>query len=150
MLNKAILQGRLVADPELNHTQSGTAVISFRIACDRDYKSKDPNAQNADFITIVAWRKTAEFVNRYFTKGDIILLEGAIQVRNYTDKDGNKRYVTEVVADHINFCGSKKEGQNGGNHQRGGDYEPSVRYDEPSGNHPNFTELDEDDGDLPW
>lgn len=117
MLNKAILQGRLVADPELRHTQSGVAVASFRIACNRDYQSKDPNAQSADFINIVAWRTTGEFVSKYFTRGSMILVEGRIQVRDYTDNGGQKRYVTEVVADSIHFAASKKEsgGQSGRN-----------------------------------
>lgn len=109
MLNKAILQGRLVADPELRHTQQGTAVATFRIACDRDYKSKDPNAVNADFISIVAWRQTAEFICRFFTKGSMILVDGRIQVRDYTDNNGQRRYVTEIVADNAYFCSSKRE-----------------------------------------
>lgn len=109
MLNRAILQGRLVADPELRRTQSGVAVVSFRIACDRDYKSKDPNAQNADFINIVAWRQTAEFISRYFTKGSMILVDGRIQARDYTDNNGNRRYITEVVAENVNFAASRRE-----------------------------------------
>lgn len=115
MLNRAILQGRLVADPELRRTQSGVAVVSFRIACNRDYKSKDPNAQNADFINIVAWRQTAEFISRYFTKGSMILVDGRIQVREYTDNSGNRRYATEIVAESVNFAGSRQEsGTTGG------------------------------------
>ena len=109
MLNRAILQGRLVADPELRHTPSGLAVASFRIACDRDFKGKDPNAQSADFINIVAWRQTAEFISRYFTKGSMILVDGRIQVRDYTDNSGQRRYVTEIVAENVNFAGSKRE-----------------------------------------
>lgn len=120
MLNKAILQGRLVANPELRHTQSGVAVASFRIACNRDYQSKDPNAQTADFINIVAWRSTGEFVSKYFTKGSMILIEGRIQVRDYTDNNGQKRYVTEVVADSVHFAASKRESEGGGN--SGGGY----------------------------
>ena len=108
MINRAILQGRLVADPDLKHTQSGVAVVGFRIACDRDYKSKAPNAQNCDFINVVAWRSTAEFIARYFTKGSLILVDGRIQVRDYTDNNGNKRNVVEVVAESVNFCGKRE------------------------------------------
>lgn len=89
MLNKIFLQGRLVADPELRHTQQGTPVASFRLAVDRDFKSKDPNASNTDFINIVAWRGTGEFVSRYFTKGRMAIVEGRLQMREYTDRDGN-------------------------------------------------------------
>ena len=119
MLNRAILQGRLVADPDLKHTQSGVAVVGFRIAVDRDYKSKDHNAQNCDFINVVAWRSTAEFIARYFTKGSMILVDGRIQVRDYTDNGGNKRNVVEVVAESVNFCG-KKESNARGNGTPGG------------------------------
>lgn len=124
MLNRAILQGRLVADPELRHTQSGTAVATFRIACDRDFKSKDPNAQNADFINIVAWRNNAEFISRYFTKGSMILVDGRIQTRDYTDNNGQRRYVTEVVADNVNFAGSRREsgGAAAGGYQQQNNY----------------------------
>ena len=97
MLNKVFLQGRLVADPELRHTQQGTPVASYRLAVDRGYKSKDPNAQNADFVNIVSWRNTAEFVCKYFTKGRMMLVEGRLQMRDYTDKDGNRRVAAEVV-----------------------------------------------------
>jgi len=113
MLNKAILQGRLVADPELRRTQSGTAVASFRLACDRSFKSKDTNAQSADFINIVSWGNTAEFIFRYFTKGSPMLIEGRIQTRDYTDNNGQKHYITEVVAESVNFCGSKQNGNSG-------------------------------------
>ena len=101
MLNKVFLQGRLVADPELRHTQQGTPVASYRLAVDRDYKSKDSNAQNADFVNIVSWRNTAEFVSRYFTKGRMMLVEGRLQMRDYTDRDGNKRVAAEIVTDSL-------------------------------------------------
>lgn len=118
MLNKAILQGRLTADPELRYTQTGTPVATFRIACERDFKSKDPNAQTADFITIVAWRQTAEFIPKYFTKGSMILVDGRLQVRSYTTNAGDKRYVTEVVADSVHFAASRKETEGGQSHQQ--------------------------------
>lgn len=170
MLNKAILQGRLVADPELRHTSSGVAVASFRIACDRDFKSKDPNAQNADFINITAWRQSAEFISRYFRKGSMILVEGRIQVRDYTDNSGQRRYFTEVVADSVHFAGSRQE-SGGGNYQSnsyGGGYnapqsapQPNAQpsYAAPSAYAPSgaaqggvneFAELNDDDGELPF
>ena len=109
MLNKVFLQGRLVADPELRHTQQGTPVASYRLAVDRDYKSKDSNAQNADFVNVVSWRNTAEFVSRYFTKGRMMLVEGRLQMRDYTDKDGNRRVAAEVVTDNVHFADSRKD-----------------------------------------
>jgi single-strand DNA-binding protein len=111
MLNRAILQGRLVADPELRHTQSGVAVASFRIACDRDYRSKDPNAQNADFINIVAWRQTAEFISRYFSKGSMIAVSGSLRTGKYQDKNHSDvtHYTTDVYVDNVEFTGEKKQ-----------------------------------------
>ena len=120
MLNKAFLMGRLVADPELRHTQSGIAVASFRIAVDRDFKDKDTGERKADFINIVAWRSTAEFVSRYFAKGRMAVVEGRIQVRDYLDNNGNKRYATEIVADNVYFGDSKKDDGGGGYQQAGG------------------------------
>lgn len=108
MYNKAILIGRLVADPEMRTTPNGVNVATFRIAVDRMGKEK-----KADFITIVAWRQTAEFVSRYFSKGKAIGVEGSIQTRDYTDKEGNKRYAFEVVADRAFFVESKREGETG-------------------------------------
>lgn len=136
MLNKVFLQGRLVADPELRHTQQGTPVASYRLAVDRDYKSKDSNAQNTDFVNIVSWRNTAEFVSRYFTKGRMMLVEGRLQMRNYTDKDGNRRVAAEVVTDNVHFADSRKDGSN--------NEDGSVQ--ESAG----FGELTDDDGDLPF
>ena len=112
MLNRAILMGRLVADPELRQTPNGVSVCSFRIAVDRNY-SRDRERQT-DFIDIVAWRQTAEFVSRYFTKGKMIIIEGSIQTRNYEDKNGNKRTAVEVVADNVQFGESKSASQGSG------------------------------------
>lgn len=174
MLNKAILQGRLVADPELRHTPNGVAVATFRIACDRNFRGKDPNAQNADFINIVAWSKTAEFISRYFNKGSMILVDGRIQVRDYTDNNGQRRYVTEVVAENVNFAGSKRESGGGGYGQSNGGYNQSNSYGGGYNNAPQsqnsqpsyaapsayapaaqppaneFAELNDDDGELPF
>ena len=106
MLNDVKLQGRLTADPELRKTTTGTSVASFTIAVDRDYQSGEANT---DFINIVAWRGTAEFVSKYFKKGKMILVGGSIQVRSYTTKNGEKRYATEVVADKVWFCGDRNK-----------------------------------------
>ena len=119
MLNKVFLQGRLVADPELRHTQQGTPVASYRLAVDRGYKSKDPNAQNADFINVVSWRNTAEFVSRYFTKGRMAVVEGRLQIRDWTDKEGGKRRSAEVIADGIYFAGAKAAQPSEGNADEG-------------------------------
>ena len=107
MLNKIILMGRLTRDPELRRTGSGTAVASFSLAVDRDFKTQDGDRET-DFIDIVAWRSTAEFVSKYFTKGRMAVLEGRMQVRDWTDKDGNKRRSTEVIAENIYFGDSKR------------------------------------------
>ena len=107
MLNKIILMGRLTRDPELRKTQSGTAVASFTLAVDRDYKPQD-GERETDFIDIVAWRGTAEFVFKYFYKGRMAVVEGRLQVRDWKDKDGNKRRSTEVIADNVYFGDSKR------------------------------------------
>ena len=107
MLNKIILMGRLTRDQELRRTQSGTAVASFTLAVDRDYKPQD-GERETDFIDVVAWRGTGEFVSKYFTKGRMAVVEGRLQVRDWTDKDGNKRRSTEVVADNVYFGDSKR------------------------------------------
>lgn len=107
MLNKIFLMGRLTKDPELRRTQSGTAVVSFSIAVDRDHGKKGEDKET-DFIDIVAWRNTAEFVSKYFSKGRMVVVEGRLQIRQWTDKDGNKRRSAEVVADNIYFGDSKK------------------------------------------
>lgn len=104
MLNTVIIMGRLTADPELRKTQNGTAVSSFTVAVERRFQR-----EQTDFINVVAWKQTAEFVEKYFHKGDMIALRGSIQQRNYEDKNGNKRTAVEVVADEVSFCGSKGE-----------------------------------------
>ncbi|HIT25933.1 MAG TPA: single-stranded DNA-binding protein, partial [Candidatus Enterenecus avicola] len=114
MLNRIILMGRLTRDPELRHTQSGTAVASFSLAVDRDFKSRDSGEKATDFIDIVAWRNTAEFVSKYFTKGRMAVVEGRLQIRDWTDRDGGKRRSAEVVADNVYFGDSKRDGESGG------------------------------------
>lgn len=107
MLNKVFIMGRLTHEPELRRTQSGIAVTSFSLAVDRDFKSQDGDRET-DFIDVVAWRSTAEFVTKYFSKGRMAVVEGHLQIRDWTDKDGNKRRSAEVVADNVYFGDSKK------------------------------------------
>lgn len=112
MLNRAILMGRLVADPELRQTPNGISVTAFCIAVERNY-SKDKE-RKADFINIVAWRQTAEFVSQYFSKGKMIVIEGSIQTRNYEDKNGNKRTAVEVIAENVMFGEPKRQEESPG------------------------------------
>lgn len=113
MLNKIVLMGRLVRDPELRSTPSGVAVANFTMAVDRDFKNKDTGEKETDFINIQAWRGTAEFVSKYFTKGRMAIVEGRLQMRNYTDKEDNKRTVAEVVAESVYFGDSQPKGNDG-------------------------------------
>lgn len=108
MLNQAILIGRLVNSPELKTTQAGTSVTTFTVAVDRRYVKRGTERET-DFIDIVAWRQTAEFITKYFSKGSMIAIQGTIQTRTYTDKNGNKRKAVEVVAENVSFCGDRKE-----------------------------------------
>ena len=160
MLNKIFLQGRLVADPEMRHTPSGVAVATLRLAVDRDFKDRETGEKKADFINVVAWRSTAEFVSRYFTKGRMAIVEGRPQMRDWTDKDGNKRTTAEVVADNVYFGDSKRDGEGGGSYggSYGGGYSapapsapvPPSAYSAPMGGGSQFAELDDDDGELPF
>ena len=118
MLNKIMLMGRLVRDPELRHTGSGTAVASLTLAVDRDYKSQS-GEKETDFIDIVAWRSTAEFVCKYFTKGRMVVVEGRLQVRDWTDKDGGRRRSAEVVAENVYFGDSKRAVSDSDTHSAG-------------------------------
>ena len=111
MLNKVVLMGRLTKDPELRRTGSGTAVTSFSLACDRDFKSQIGDKET-DFIEVVAWKNTAEFVSKYFSKGRMAVVEGRLQIRNWTDKSGNKRTTAEVVAENVYFADSKRSESN--------------------------------------
>ena len=150
MLNKIILMGRLTRDPELRRTGSGTAVTSFSLAVDRDFKSQS-GEKETDFIDIVAWRGTAEFVSKYFTKGRMAVVEGRLQIRDWTDRDGGKRRSAEVIADNVYFGDSKREG--------GSDYSPAPAYGTPApsrgyaapaGGQSDFAEIGEEDGELPF
>ena len=109
MLNHIVLMGRLTRDPELRYTQSGTPVASFSLAVERDFGSRDGGEKQTDFIDIVAWRQTGEFVSKYFTKGRMAVVTGRLQIRDWQDKDGNKRRSAEVVADNVYFGDSKRD-----------------------------------------
>ena len=151
MLNKIFIMGRLTRDPELRRTQSGTAVTSFSLAVDRDFKSQS-GEKETDFIDVVAWRSTAEFVAKYFTKGRMAIVEGRLQIRPWTDKDGNKRRSAEVVADNIYFGDSKRDsaGDMGG-YSAPAYTAPAGGYSAPvGGGSSGFAEIDEEDGDLPF
>ena len=113
MLNRIIVMGRLTADPELRRTGTGIAVTSFTVAVDRDYSGKDGGEKETDFIDCVAWRSTGEFVEKYFTKGRMAVVSGRLQVRSYTDKDGNKRRTAEIIADSVYFGDSKNSNAGG-------------------------------------
>ena len=155
MLNRIIIMGRLTRDPELRHTQSGTAVASFSLAVDRDFKNQN-GEKETDFIDVVAWRTSAEFVSRYFTKGRMAVVEGRLQMRDWTDKEGNKRRSAEVVADNVYFGESKR--RDGGDTSRPAAPSASAPahrgsyggYDNVPQGGSAFSELDDDDGDLPF
>lgn len=152
MLNHIVLMGRLTRDPELRHTGTGTAVASFTLAVDRDFQSKDAQEKAVDFIDIVAWRNTAEFVSKYFTKGRMAVVSGRLQIRNWTDKEGGKRRSAEVVADNVYFGDSKKDGPStGGYAEFGGFSAPSQSFSAPAVSAENdFSTLDSNDSDLPF
>ena len=159
MLNHIVLMGRLTRDPELRHTTNGVPVASFRLAVDRDFANRDTGERACDFIDIVAWRNTAEFVSKYFAKGRMAVVSGRLQMRDWTDKDGNKRTSAEVVADNVYFGDSKRDNASGGyaggseqssgysnNYSSGGfggySSAPSAGSD--------FATLEDDDSQLPF
>lgn len=153
MLNHIVLMGRLTRDPELRRTQSGTAVTSFSLAVDRDFASQ-AGERETDFIDVVAWRGTAEFVSRYFTKGRMAVVSGRLQIRDWTDRDGGKRRSAEIVAENVYFGDSKRDG---GSEYSGSPYgSPPAPYDAPAGRptefegRSGFTGISEEDGSLPF
>ena len=165
MLNRIIIMGRLVRDPELRTTQSGTAVTSFTLAVDRDFKSRESGEKSTDFIDVVAWRQTAEFVCKYFAKGRMAIAEGRLQIREWKDRDGNSRRTAEVVAENVYFGDSKRDGAGdsgygapayGNNAGYGAGAAPA--YGAPpaygggygAGESSGFSEIADDDGDLPF
>ena len=166
MLNHIVIMGRLTRDPELRRTGSGIAVASFTVAVDRDFGGRDGGEKETDFIDCVAWRQTGEFVSKYFTKGRMIVVSGRLQIRSWTDKDGNKRRTAEVVADNCYFGDSKREGDSGsayggnayGGNSYGGYSAPAAPAAPSYGSYAapaapsasDFTMLDDDDAQLPF
>ena len=150
MLNHVTIMGRLTRDPELRRTGSGIAVASFTLAVDRDFSPRDGGERETDFIDCVAWRQTGEFVSKYFTKGRMAVVSGRLQIRNWTDKDGNKRRSAEVVADNVYFGDSRRDGDSGSAYSAPaapayGGY--SAPASSPASD---FAMLDDDDAQLPF
>ena len=167
MLNHIVIMGRLTRDPELRRTGTGVAVASFTVAVDRDFGGREGGEKETDFIDCVAWRQTGEFVSKYFTKGRMIVVSGRLQIRSWTDKDGNKRRTAEVVADNCYFGDSKRDGESGasfggnaygGNAYGGNAYGNSFSapapsfggYSAPAAPASDFAMLDDDDAQLPF
>lgn len=142
MINMVALMGRLTYEPELKSTPNGLSVIRFQLAVDRTYQRAGAERQ-ADFIDCVAWRQTAEFISRYFHKGSMIAIEGTVQTSNYTDKNGNNRKQTEVLANNVSFCGSKNESGNM-------DIEPESAAKYSSTDNSDFEEIVDDNDDVPF
>ena len=155
MLNHITVMGRLVRDPELRRTGSGVAVASFCVAVDRDYQSKDGSERKADFINCVAWRQTGEFISKYFTKGRMIVVDGRLEMRDWTDRDGNKRTTAEINVDNAYFGDSKRDSDNSGSYG-GSTYSapaaPSYGgYSAPAAAPASdFAMLDDNDAQLPF
>ena len=168
MLNRIVLMGRLTRDPELRHTQTGTPVASFSLAVDRDFRDKATGDRATDFIDIVAWRQTAEFVSRYFAKGRMAVVEGRLQIRDWTDREGNKRRSAEVIADNDYYADSKRDSDASGSYAppaggfgapAGGSMPPPAApsgsfgapggYSSPAGGD-QFSDMTDDDGELPF
>ena len=167
MLNHITIMGRLTRDPELRRTGSGVAVASFTLAVDRDFSGRDGGEKEVDFIDCVAWRHTGEFVSKYFTKGQMAVASGRLQIRSWTDKEGNKRRTAEVVAESVYFAGSKPDGNSShggssygsapapsyGGGYGGGYGQPAPNnygvYAGPSGPD-DYALLEDDDGQLPF
>ena len=148
MLNHIVLMGRLTRDPELRRTAAGTAVASFTLAVDRDFTSKDSGERQTDFIDCVAWRSTGEFVSKYFTKGQQAAVTGRLQIRDWQDKEGNKRRSAEVVVDNVYFADSKRGSAPDNN--TGFTTPAQSSYRAPTSGASDFAELDDDDGELPF
>ena len=149
MLNHITIMGRLTRDPELRRTGSGVAVASFTLAVDRDFGKNENGEKETDFIDCVAWRQTGEFVSKYFTKGSMAVVSGRLQIRNWTDKDGNKRRSAEVVADNVYF-GESKRSSDGGNTYAAPAASGFGGYSAPAAPASDFAMLDDDDAQLPF
>lgn len=154
MLNQVVLMGRLTRDPELRRTPNGVQVASFTLAVERDFSSRETGERLTDFIDIVAWRNTAEFVSKYFFRGQMAAVTGRLQIRDWTDKDGVKRRTAEVVADNIYFADSKRAREDSGENPKRSEslpFDDSYPSSDPfSFGESEFSELDDDDGDLPF
>ena len=170
MLNHIVIMGRLTRDPELRRTGTGIAVASFSVAVERDFGKNENGEKETDFIDCVAWRNTAEYVSRYAAKGRLVVVSGRLQIRGWTDKDGNKRRTAEVVADNVYFCDSRRDGDSsgsayGGNTYGGGSYSAPAAPSYGSAPAPNygggygapagapasdFAMLEDDDAQLPF
>ena len=153
MLNHIVLMGRLTRDPELRYTQSQIPVASFRLAVDRDFGSRDGGEKQTDFIDCVAWRQTAEFVSKYFTKGSMAVVSGRLQIRDWTDRDGGKRRSAEVVVDNMYFGESRRRDGDSGDSRSSsyssyGNSGSAGKSSAPAASA--FAELDDGDGELPF
>ena len=151
MLNHITIMGRLTRDPELRYTQSQTPVASFTLAVDRDFGSRDGGEKQTDFIDCVAWRSTAEFVNKYFQKGSMAVVSGRLQIRDWTDREGGKRRSAEVVVDNIYFGESRRRDSSEGSDDSRSSYSSyeAPRSASPAPSSP-FSDLDDGDGELPF
>lgn len=147
MLNTITIAGRMVRDPELRRTNSGKAVTSFTLACDRDFKNQQTGEKEVDFIECVAWGGTAEMVEKYFHKGQMAVATGRLQLRDWTDKNGQKRRTAEILVNSIYFCGSKESGTQASSGADNGYSAPAYQAPAPAAN---FAELDGEDEQLPF
>ena len=153
MLNHITLMGRLTRDPELRRTGSGVAVASFSIAVDRDFGGRDGGEKKTDFIDCVAWRQTGEFISKYFTKGRMIVVDGRLEMRDWTDKEGNKRRSAEVIVANAYFGDSKRDGDGGSSYSGSSFSAPAGGfggYSAPSSSASDFAMLEDDDAQLPF
>ena len=150
MLNHITIMGRLTRDPEIRYTQSQTPVTSFTLAVDRDFGGRDGGERQTDFIDCVAWRQTAEFVSKYFTKGSMAVVSGRLQIRDWTDREGGKRRSAEVVVDNIYFGESKRRDGGDVRSESRPAYQSSYESVSPSMGASAFSELGDDDGELPF
>lgn len=147
MLNTVSLQGRMVRDPELRRTNSGKAVTSFTLACDRDFKNQQTGEKEVDFIECVAWGGTAEMVEKYFHKGQMAVATGRLQLRDWTDKNGQKRRQAEILVSNVYFCGNRESGAQASSGAGNRYSTPAYQAPAPAAN---FAELDGEDGQLPF
>lgn len=147
MLNSISIMGRLSSDPQLRRTASGKAVASFSVACERDFKNQQTGEKEVDFIECVAWGGTAEMVEKYFHKGQMAVATGRLQLRDWTDKNGQKRRTSEILVNSIYFCGSKESGAQASSGADNGYSTPAYQSPAPAAN---FVELEDDDAQLPF